>query len=628
MTENIDTLYDIVTSFEELFTEAKITFKATKYKSSIDLYFHHKISGHITISLIFDNINLNILPKERKIGDLHLAKLINNNYKTLHTDNFIDVLTYASKIIPKMTNYCVGCGTILDIESKLYINCGKDACVYECEELPIGDFVCNFAKSKPSVAECLLMTGMDAARSQRRETIFEPFPHYFMRTTEHLKRGELTALKETDPKRVNDMKDFAGLDKTLSKLPFTKSPASIIAKLKAYDTDIILEEEIGTDAYNLLRFFLMSAEFDINEVELFKEEEYKSVTLTSLPKRRTKRSTGAPISVSAKQLKASAMQELRQYEILHPPKTEAVFKGQKADPETCYLFHGSGRENWFSIMRNGLKVASHTKIMTAGAAYGTGIYTSNHFETSMAYTRVYGAQTCVMGVFEAASPTPDRWKKGHSVYVIPDAKDLILRYLLVVPPGLHAQVGSLLNTKFGKTLKQEKKVAKVSSAKRSNKRIMAELRQISKPQVREGGLSVEPEEDNMMIWNAYMHTDGFDKTETLTKNLIANGISHIHLELRFPDRYPYEPPFVRVVSPRFKFRTGHITVNGAICHELLSHQSWLATCKVENLLVDIRCNILEGEAELDTDRYSETYSFEGAKVDYDRVMRSHGWLRS
>lgn len=599
MTENIDTLYDIVTSFNDLFTTNDITFKATKYKSTIDLYFNHAISGHITISLLFDNHNLNVSPKERKIGDIHCSKLINQQFKSLHTDNFIEVLEYAAKMIPHITNHCVGCGNLLDIESKLYINCGADACVYACEELPIGDFVCNFIKTKPTVAEFLLQTGIESSRSTRRHYIFEPFPHYFMKTTEHITRGELSAMSKSDPERLNALKNFEKLDATLASSPFTLTIPQLLKTLSKFDTDVLLEAEIGTDCYNLLRFYLMSAEFEINEIELFNATELTGHNTT----------------------------EFRQYKFQHPPKKEEIFANQVRHngAETCYLFHGSGRENWYSIMRNGLKVASHSKLMVNAAAYGAGIYMSPHFETSLHYTKTYRSQKCIMGVFEAASPTPDRWRKTTSIFVVPEPKDLILRYILIVPPGLHHRINTLLNTKFSSTLKKEEKVHKVTSAKRSNKRIMAELKRMQKPATRELGFSVEPVGDNLMIWNAYMHTDGFDPDQQLTKSLKKNDIERVQLEIHFPDRYPFEPPFVRVVTPRFKYRTGHITINGAICHEILAHQSWAATYSIEALLVDIRCNIMEGEAELEPCKWEEPYSFSAAKVDYDRVMRSHGW---
>ena len=46
-------------------------------------------------------------------------------------------------------------------------------------------------------------------------------------------------------------------------------------------------------------------------------------------------------------------------------------------------------ENWYSILRNGLRNLSNTSLMTAGAAYGAGIYASSQYTTSYAYTTRY-----------------------------------------------------------------------------------------------------------------------------------------------------------------------------------------------------------------------------------------------
>jgi ubiquitin-conjugating enzyme E2 Q len=49
---------------------------------------------------------------------------------------------------------------------------------------------------------------------------------------------------------------------------------------------------------------------------------------------------------------------------------------------------------------------------------------------------------------------------------------------------------------------------------------------------------------------------------------------HILLEMKFSAEYPHVPPFVRVVKPRFQFRTGHVTIGGSICMELLTKSGW------------------------------------------------------
>lgn len=49
-------------------------------------------------------------------------------------------------------------------------------------------------------------------------------------------------------------------------------------------------------------------------------------------------------------------------------------------------------------------------------------------------------------------------------------------------------------------------------------------------------------------------------------------LNHVRLMMKFTDAYPYRPPFVRIVYPRFKRSTGYI-IDGAFCMELLTNQA-------------------------------------------------------
>lgn len=48
-------------------------------------------------------------------------------------------------------------------------------------------------------------------------------------------------------------------------------------------------------------------------------------------------------------------------------------------------------------------------------------------------------------------------------------------------------------------------------------------------------------------------------------------LDHVRLMMKFKDDYPFTPPFVRIVYPRFKRSTGYI-IDGAFCMELLTNQ--------------------------------------------------------
>ena len=52
-------------------------------------------------------------------------------------------------------------------------------------------------------------------------------------------------------------------------------------------------------------------------------------------------------------------------------------------------FHGSHTGNWFSILKNGIYIASGTEFMSAGAALGDGAYFGREFITSLGYARTH-----------------------------------------------------------------------------------------------------------------------------------------------------------------------------------------------------------------------------------------------
>ena len=74
----------------------------------------------------------------------------------------------------------------------------------------------------------------------------------------------------------------------------------------------------------------------------------------------------------------------------------------RAASGSLFAWHGSWWGNWHSIVRNGLKVLSNTKYMSAGAAYGTGIYFADDLATSAGYSSNY-------------SPSSRSWEKSEFV---------------------------------------------------------------------------------------------------------------------------------------------------------------------------------------------------------------------
>lgn len=97
-------------------------------------------------------------------------------------------------------------------------------------------------------------------------------------------------------------------------------------------------------------------------------------------------------------------------------------------------------------------------------------------------------------------------------------------------------------------------------------------------------------------------------------------------EVTFPEDYPYAPPFMRVVRPRFQFHSGHITIGGSICTQALTPSGWNITRTIESLFVEILTIISEGGGRLERKEFGRDYSVAEAKEAFNRVAARYGWL--
>ena len=100
--------------------------------------------------------------------------------------------------------------------------------------------------------------------------------------------------------------------------------------------------------------------------------------------------------------------------------------------------------------------------------------------------------------------------------------------------------------------------------------------------------------------------------------------------MRLTGEYPTPPPFVRVISPRFEFHTGHVTVGGSICMQELTtgdgQHGWSASMTMERVLDMVHVAMLEGGGAVDEARGGVPYSYEEAKAAFERVAMQHGWM--
>lgn len=165
-------------------------------------------------------------------------------------------------------------------------------------------------------------------------------------------------------------------------------------------------------------------------------------------------------------------------------------------------------------------------------------------------------------------------------------------------------------------------------------RLIRDLKTIQMGNVKDLGFSAAPAIDkpsgmeNLYHWEVKLF--GFEKGSELAKDMETfkkkTNQDYILLELRFSKDYPFAPPFVRVVRPRFAFRTGHVTIGGSICMELLTNSGWNSTNDIESILIQIRAEMTSGGARLDAGM-SNTYEYteQEAWDAFFRAASTHGW---
>lgn len=202
--------------------------------------------------------------------------------------------------------------------------------------------------------------------------------------------------------------------------------------------------------------------------------------------------------------------------------------------------------------------------------------------------------------------------------------------------------------------KVEKSLGHVGSSRQASQSLMREMRSLLA--LKDGkdspNIEIDLVKDSLYHWRVFLGADGFPSNCPLRTDLVkyaeravgqrgadsSGGSSGsagddlqrkagILFDVVFPPTYPMLPPFIRVVYPRFGFHTGHITIGGSICMELLTASGWVPTYSVESIFVQIRSEVIDGGGRVDFNNMRE-YTEAEAKQAFERVARQHGWKTS
>lgn len=176
----------------------------------------------------------------------------------------------------------------------------------------------------------------------------------------------------------------------------------------------------------------------------------------------------------------------------------------------------------------------------------------------------------------------------------------------------------------------------------SSKRLANDIKQLQKVHattpLHELGWHIDFDNiENLFQWIVELHS--FDPELPLAKDMKKADVTSIVLEMRFGRDYPFSPPFVRVIRPRFlPFMAGgggHVTIGGALCMELLTSDGWTPATSMEAVFVSIKMAISSTDprpARLDSTAqrpssaaHARDYSVGEALDAFERAARSHGW---
>jgi ubiquitin-conjugating enzyme E2 Q len=158
------------------------------------------------------------------------------------------------------------------------------------------------------------------------------------------------------------------------------------------------------------------------------------------------------------------------------------------------------------------------------------------------------------------------------------------------------------------------------------RRLLYDLRSVMKGNPRELGFETEPLGNDIFKWVVRLF--GFEKGTPMYQDMQQykkkTGRGYVEMQVWFPPDYPDQPPFVRVVQPRFMFHTGRVTIGGSLCTDVLTMAAWNPAYDIQALIVNIFSEIVAGDPRIDFS-HTTPYSIQEAHAAFLRVARDHAW---
>jgi ubiquitin-protein ligase len=473
----------------------------------------------------------------------------NLSLKLSGEDILFDMLCKLKELLSVPYNRCTICNTKLTFCLNKPSTC-SDKCKITSYGFVTDNIVTDTYKKDKIVFDFLIQSTLAAVDSPRRDIIFEPFPPQFI---------------------VGDTKQYDLIAKLI--------PDDYIKIVKVSENDSELFKVIGKDAYGLMKFIIQS-----NNTLLVSEK-----TSLIVNDKYTNKVTD----------EGESLQEAACHlQIMHNIDKESQFKTDNP----VYLFHGSNIANWHSILRNGIKNCSGTKLQVNGAAHGQGIYLSDSINMSFGYSTKGEKKLrdiTILGIVQVLGDIESYRSKSPNILVVPDESKILLRYLLIKPKSETNFSLETISSYFRKKRTAEINASSSAFNSITIKRIIKECQDLEKYSAKSKRVIILPIGNDLRKVCKIAYTSKIDSKLDLI------------FEINFYDNFPIDPPFVRLVDS-LSCDSSYIGENGIICIDSLTYKSWKAKIKMSSIvanLVEIFDNI--------------TYSKTGTVYSYDNAYNSY-----
>uniref|UniRef100_A0A8B9JKE4 Ubiquitin-conjugating enzyme E2Q family member 2 n=1 Tax=Astyanax mexicanus TaxID=7994 RepID=A0A8B9JKE4_ASTMX len=168
--------------------------------------------------------------------------------------------------------------------------------------------------------------------------------------------------------------------------------------------------------------------------------------------------------------------------------------------------------------------------------------------------------------------------------------------------------------KIRKNQRQDHLNGAVSGSVQASDRLMKELREIYRSQSYKTGIySVELVNDSLYEWHVKLRT--VDPDSPLHSDLQVlkekEGVDYILLNFSYKDNFPFDPPFVRVVSPVLSGGSG-----------------WSSAYSIESVIMQINATLVKGKARVQFGANKNQYNLARAQQSYKSLVQIHeknGW---